>query len=355
MKILRIVGIAIIILFIGALVLLPSNLDVKVEKTINTPLETVYYQIGLIPNWVRWSPWELADSTRLYDFKQGDSQTLIGGKGEWTTLLPNSSDGRYEVVDAKINEYVVIDVYIYKVSKEHKSYRFKFNFESVVSETGSPQTKVTWTMTDTAAFFKIQDRIQIPALVETFTKQFEEGLSNLETFAHEQEVFQRFQRVDIQPNLMSYFIYIEVEVEPTLSSIEESFNKVAKEVFDFTVKEKIRFREPPLIRFPKWDFKNNKATAQYGFGITPEQKNQIEGKLPKNMQITDIAAPILVDATLIMPKENLEYYNQNLLEYIKLKKLNVVGDMMLRFMHNPADPNMPKHINMMYPVIQPAK
>ena len=51
MKILRIVGIAIILLFIGALVLLPSNLDVKVEKNINTPLETVYYQVVLIPNW----------------------------------------------------------------------------------------------------------------------------------------------------------------------------------------------------------------------------------------------------------------------------------------------------------------
>ena len=355
MKILRIVGIAIILLFIGALVLLPSNLDVKVEKNINTPLETVYYQVVLIPNWLKWSPWELSDSTRLFDFKQGDSETLIGGKGEWTTLLPNSSDGRYEVVDAKKNEYVVVDVYIYKVSKEYRSYQFKFNFENVVGETGNPQTKVTWTMTDTAGFFKIQERIQVPALIESFTKHFEEGLSNLEIFAHEQEIFHRFQRVDISPNMMNYFIYSEVEIEPNISAIEKSFNKLAKPVFDFATKEKIQFREPPVIKFSKLDFKNNKAIAQFGFGINPEQKVKLEKILPNNMKIVDVASPLLVNATIIMPKESIEYFSQNLLEYVKLKKFKLIGDMMIRIMYNVDDPNMPKHFVMTYPVLPPEK
>lgn len=350
MKILRIVGVIIVLLFIGALVLLPRNLDVKAEKVIDVPVETVFPLIAGIPNWLRWSPWELADSTRLFDFTQGDSQSYIGGKGVWTTLLPNSSDGRYEVVDTKVNQYVVVDVYFDKVSKDERAYRFRFDLV-VVTETGQPQTKVTWTMTDTADFFKIQDRIQIPGMIEGLKKQFEEGLENLSKLSAEEDLFLKFPRIDLQPNLMTYMIYSEIETEPMFENIDKYFTANARPIFDFIDGLKLRFREPPVVRIPVWDTKSNKAVLQYGFVITPEQKNQIESILPKNMKIADIASPGLMNATIIMPDKPFSYYDNNLVDYIKLKKFNIVGDRILRIMHNPDMPTMPKHYVLMYPII----
>jgi len=350
MKISKIIGIAIILLFLGVLVLMPSNLDVKVEKTIETPLETVYYQVVRLPEWLGWSPWEKADSTRLHEFKQGNAETYIGGVAEWTTLLPNSSDGRYEVVDAKFGEYVVVDVYIYKASKDEKSYTFKFQFEPA-NETGQPGTKVTWSMTDTANFFKINERMQIPALVEQFTQQFEEGLDNLVKYAHEMELFNVFPRLDIQPNNMSYFLYSEIETEADRSILEKNYNIVARKVFEFTMEQKLQFREPPLIKIPLWDVKNNKARIQYGFVLTPIQKEKIEPILPADMKIDDISSPILISAELTMPEKPIEYYNDKLLEYIEYKGYQVVGDRMERYMSNPDIPHMPKHIVLLYPLI----
>ena len=73
------------------------------------------------------------------------------------------------------------------------------------------------------------------------------------------------------------------------------------------------------------------------------------------MKIVDVASPLLVNATIIMPKESIEYFSQNLLEYVKLKKFKLIGDMMIRIMYNVDDPNMPKHFVMTYPVLPPEK
>lgn len=350
MKILRITAIAVVLIFIGALVIMPRNMDVEVEREIDIPVETVYRQVVFLQNWIEWSPWALADSTILFDYKQGNTENFIGGEAEWSTLLPNSSDGKYVVVDAKLNEYVEVDVYIYKVSKEEKSYTFKFEFESQ-GEVGASSTKVKWSMSDTASFFKIQERISIPALVEEFTKQFKEGLENLSKFSREMELYDAFPRLDIQENKMTHFLYIEVEGEAKREDIEKNYTKLAKEVFEFTMQQKLQFREPPLIKIPLWDEKNNKSILQYGFSISPEQRDQIEDILPENMKVEDIASPRLIVAELFIPDKPIDFYYEKLHEYIEFKNLSIVGDRLERYMSNPDVPNMPKHIIIMYPVM----
>lgn len=350
MKFVKIIGITFVLLVIGALVILPSNLDVQVEREIDVPVETVYEQVLMLPNWIEWSPWDLSDSTRLHDFKQGHFESNIGGSLEWSTLLPNSSDGRYEVVDARRNEFIIIDVYIYKASKEEKSYRFKFEFEAL-GEVGATSTKIKWSMTDTAGFMKIQERIQIPGLVDQFTKQFEEGLDNLEKFSKEMDLVMLFPRLDLQPNNMSHFLYYEIEGEAKREEIEKNYTTYARKVFDYTFQQKLKFREPPLIKIPLWDTENNKSRIQFGFAISAEQKDQIEDSLPEGMKIDDIASPILISAELVMPEMPVSEYYKKLNEYIKLKNFTIVGDRMERYMSNPDEPNMPVHIIIMYPLI----
>lgn len=352
MKAAKILGIAFVISVIGALILLPSSLDVKEERVINIKKDVVFTIVWNMQNWTGWSPWDLNDSTRLHSYFQGDVETRIGGYDEFTTTLPQFSNGKHVIVDAKPTDYVVIDVYIDKVSTEEPVYQFRFDFEEI-TEVGEPGTKVTWTLiSENANFLNIQDRIRIPQLNQDFSKLFQEGLENIAKFGKEYEIFIQFQRFDITPNMMKHAIVKEIQTTTDRDSIEHNFNIVGKEVFNFILESNIRLREPPVIIYPEWDVTNNKAKVQYGFVITDNQKANVIDKLPEGLKIVDIGSPGLVTLDILPHEHPIDYYQYLLETYLEIKEVDIVGPRIERYMNNLEVKSMPTHLIMMYPIIK---
>jgi len=354
MKIAKVLGIIFVLMVIGALVLLPKTIDVKVEKEIDIKVDVAFTLIWNMQNWTAWSPWDKMDSTRLHSYIQGDANTRIGGEDQFTTLMPEYSNGKHVIVDAKINEYIVMDVYLDKMSMEEPVYRYRFDFEPS-SEVGGVGTKVTWSMTDTANFFKIQERILTISINEQFTKLFNEGLDNLVSIAKEKEIFFQFQRFDIQPNNMSSAVVSEVNTSTDRDSIEYYYSVVGKRVFEFIQQNNIRLMEPPIIIYPKWDKVNKVATVQYGFTISANQKASIIDKLPKELKIVDIGSPLLATNDVLPHQNDIEFYYDLVNKYLAIKKFDIVGPRMERYMSNPEIPQMPRHVVIMYPIIQSGK
>lgn len=354
MKIARVIAIVFVLTVIGALVLLPKTIDVKVEKDLDVNVDVAYTLIWNMQNWVGWSPWDKMDSTRLHSYIQGNANTRIGGEDQFTTLMPEYSNGKHVIVDAKINEYIVMDVYLDKVSMDEPVYTYRFDFQPS-SEVGGKGTKVTWSMTDTANFLAIQDRMRIPELNENFSKVFNEGLENLVSFAKEQEIYLQFQRFDFQPNNMVNALVGEVTTTTERDSIEYYYSRIGKSVFEFLQKNNIRLMEPPLLIYPNWDVKNNIATVQFGFSITANQKASLIDKLPKEFKIVDVGSPMLATNDVLPHDHEIEFYYDLMEKYMAIKKFDIVGPRMERYMSNPEIPGMPRHVVIMYPIIQSGK
>ncbi len=351
MKAIRILGIAFIIVVLGALILLPSTIEVKEDKVINVKKDVVFTLVWNMQYWQGWSPWDLNDSTRLHSYKQGDVVTRIGGVDEFTTTLPQYSNGKHVIVDSKPNDYVVFDVYVDKVSTEEPVYQFRFDFEET-SEVGEAGVKVTWTMTsDKANFLNIQDRIRIPQMNEDFSKLFQDGLDNLEKFAIDQEVFTQFQRYEVVQNAMKHALVKEIEITTDRDSIEHYHGILGREVYKVIEENQIRNMEPPLIIYPKWDVANNKATVQYGFAISSNQKANLMDKLPDGIKVVDIDSPGLVSIDIVPEEHPIDYYQYLLEKYLKMNNVEIIGPRMERYMNNLEVEFMPTHLIMMYPII----
>lgn len=351
MKIVKFLGIAFILFVIGALILLPRAIDVKEEKVIDANLEVTYTLVWNMQNWIGWYPNYLKDSTVLHSYTQGNVETRIGHIDEFSTTLPNMSSGKHVIVDAAIDKYIIIDVYFDKVSKDEPIYRYRFDFEPASEVGGDGKTKVTWSMTDTAKFLAIQERLLASALNEDLSKMFKEGLENLYNYAEEQELFFQFQRYDVQPNMMNNALIYEVETTTDRDSIEHHYAIAGRKVFELLQQEGIRIMEPPLLIYPKWDTVNNKATVQYGFSITSNQKANLEGKLPEYLKIVDVGSPGLATVDVLPHDKPIEHYYDVLEKYLDLKNVDIVGPRMERYMSNPEIPNMPRHVVIMFPIM----
>jgi hypothetical protein len=350
MKIAKILGIAFILMVLGALILLPRAIDVKVEKTLDVEKDVAYTLIWNMQNWVAWSPWDKMDSTRKHSYVQGNVKNRIGGEDRFTTSMPENSNGKHVIVDAKVNEYVIMDVYLDKVSMEEPVYRYRFDFESV-SEVGGKGTKVTWSLTDTAGFFKIQERFLSMYLNENLSKLFTEGLDNLYEYSKEQEILLQFPRFDIQPNQMMNAIVTEISTSAERDSIEYYRNKIGKNIFNFLKQNSIILRDPPVIIYPEWDKINNKTTMQIGFTISPNQKLDLLEKLPENLKIVDVGSPLITTVEVLPDGKDVEYYYDLLEKYLKMKNFDIIGPRMEVYLGNIDVPGMPKHIILMYPII----
>jgi hypothetical protein len=352
MKAVRIIGIAFVITVLGALILLPSSLDVKEDRVIGVKRETVYLMVWNMQFWTGWSPWDLSDSTRLHSYIQGDTYSRIGAEDQFTTTLSQYSNGRHVIIDAKPDDYIIIDVYLDKVSIDEPVYQFRFDFEEI-TEVGEPGTKVTWTLiSEKANFLNIQDRIRIPQLNEDFSKLFQEGLANLENFSKEQEIYLQFQRFNLMPNGMKHAIVKEIQITTDRDSIEYYFNIVGKEVFNFILENNFRLKEPPVIIYPEWDVTNNKATVQYGFIINDNQKSIVMDKLPDGLKIVDVGSPGLVSIDILPHEHPIDYYQYLFEKYLELKEVDIVGPRIERYMNNLEIKSMPTHLIMMYPIMK---
>jgi len=108
-KVLRFIGILILILFVGYLILCvtsPAELNIERSTTINAPKAVVWNQMVNLKNYENWSPWLEQDSTIKSVITGPDGQP--GNKSEWTSTNSGSGNMTITSVDGYTMYYDLV-------------------------------------------------------------------------------------------------------------------------------------------------------------------------------------------------------------------------------------------------------
>lgn len=111
MKILKVLGIIILvigILFLGALVIAPSDAHFEKEITINAPAKVVFTEVNNMKTFNTWSPWYKMDPDAEYLW-EGPSLG-VGAKQIWYSENQYVGNGYMMVSESKPNEYVALEM-----------------------------------------------------------------------------------------------------------------------------------------------------------------------------------------------------------------------------------------------------
>jgi hypothetical protein len=177
-KFLKIFGIIIgslILLYVIACFIGPSELKATRSISINAPASEVFVQVGDFSNWSKWSMWSQRDKNMQSTFA-GDPM-MVHHNWTWTSTEGN---GQQEITSVIINEEIKSDLLFEGFSDPNKS-TFTFK-ESGSNEDGAMPcanctTEVTWSMD----FGKIPFPFRGMMLMfqGSVLSDFENGLANL--------------------------------------------------------------------------------------------------------------------------------------------------------------------------------
>lgn len=105
-KVLRFIGILILILFVGYLILCatsPAEVNIERSTTINAPKAVVWNQMVNLKNYEHWSPWLEQDPSIVTEYSGPDGQ--VGNKSEWTSKNSGSGNMTITAVDGYTMNY----------------------------------------------------------------------------------------------------------------------------------------------------------------------------------------------------------------------------------------------------------
>ena len=144
MKILKVIGVILVILIGGYLVaaiVAPSSLVVERSIVIDAPASQVYPNVVCFKNWEPWNPWDAMDSTNTNSYS--GEECGVGAIYAWEGKQTGS--GSQEIVEVRENEYIKATLLFTGVEEPQVSEWF---FEE--TEEG---TKVTWNYIGTEVSF----------------------------------------------------------------------------------------------------------------------------------------------------------------------------------------------------------
>ena len=107
MKILKIVGVVLVVLIVVALAYASMQKGAgELERTvvIERPAEMVYSQVSNLKNFNNWSPWFTIDPETVYSYEGPESG--VGAKMSWKSDHPDVGEGSQWITGAKENEEV---------------------------------------------------------------------------------------------------------------------------------------------------------------------------------------------------------------------------------------------------------
>lgn len=177
MKILKKIGIAILVLIVLVLVValvMPKEYTVEREVVINKPLEEVFAYARQLKNQDKYSVWNMGDLNKKQTFKGTDG--TVGFVNTWNG---NDEVGEGEQEITGIDENKRIDVQV----------RFKRPFESIMDgytlteSTGPATTKVVWGCTGVSSY---PMNIMNPLMDGMLGKDIQQNLDNMKAQIEQQ-------------------------------------------------------------------------------------------------------------------------------------------------------------------------
>ncbi len=188
MKVLKILGILILLLVVGVavwLVTLPGTYSVERTALIEAPASYAYDQVADFRNWDSWSPWEKKDPNMSRSY-EGPEQG-VGAIYKWSGN-DSVGTGSLEVVEAVPNERIEMKL------------RFEKPFESrsdntMLFEDEDGYTRVTWIDSGSLPFYL---RMLGPEMDGMMGPDFEKGLADLKQYSERTYMADLQSQVDIQ-------------------------------------------------------------------------------------------------------------------------------------------------------------
>ncbi len=257
MKVLKFIGILILVLVAGYLILClmgDKEMNVESKTTINAPKAVVWEQVTRFANWDNWSAFKEMDSTIVSDIKgtdgtAGSSYHFKGkqsGEGTATNMGMTADEMKYEMdfvspLPAKADGY-------YKIT-----------------DAGDGKTNVVWTFHENVSFIQ-RGLFVILGGTKMLKKNFDRGLELLKNYseAHKGDMAATA-AYDVQE--VPYASHIYAGVRKTLTWAEmDAFFKSSYEMLGKALGARIAGPASNLVYM--WDEKNMKADMMAAFPVT---------------------------------------------------------------------------------------
>lgn len=254
-KVLRFLGILILILAVGYLVLClvtPAEFVMDRKTTINAPKALVWEQMVKFNNWTNWSPWEEMDSTMKWEVTGTD-----GEKGSVYHWYGSANSGEGEITNTGVeNGKMTYDMHFIKPMEGRPK-----GFVQVQGEDG--KVEATWHFEDNVDFFK-------RGLTALFAKgmmqaSFDRGLKLLKTYSEE--------HANDVPGGSTFNIEETQFAARTYAGIRKVINWADMMKFYSDTYEAMgkalgsRIAGPPSDIVYKWDETNQQADMHVGFPV----------------------------------------------------------------------------------------
>jgi hypothetical protein len=175
------IGVGVVLLVLIAVIMTrPATFRIERTATILAPANVVFPLVNDFHNWERWSPWEKRDPTM-----QKMHEGAPAGAGAMYSWIGNNDvgEGKMTILESKPDEMISMKLDFLKPMKATNMTQFSFKPEG-------DNTQVTWAMSGennfiSKAFSLVMDMDKLVG------KDFEEGLSNLNTVAQAEAKKQR--------------------------------------------------------------------------------------------------------------------------------------------------------------------
>jgi uncharacterized protein YndB with AHSA1/START domain len=106
---------AFFVVFVGGGYILPNEVTVQRQATINAPPEKVYALVANYKRFQEWSPWADLDPATTYAFD--GPQSGVGQKMSWASNNPNVGKGSQVITEATENSHLGVDLDLGQMGK----------------------------------------------------------------------------------------------------------------------------------------------------------------------------------------------------------------------------------------------
>ena len=163
--------IAVIVVFVGIVLVQPSSYEVVRATTITAPAAVPYALVSDFKKWPDWSPWEELDPT-MQKTITGEAAT-VGSKYHWNSPKDDVGEGEMIITAITPEKSIAFDLNFIKPFAANNKTTFAF-------ETKGNVTEVIWKMTGPKNF--MMKAVMLFMDVEGMVgKDFEKGLAKIKT------------------------------------------------------------------------------------------------------------------------------------------------------------------------------
>ncbi len=172
MKILKVIGIIIVVIVVGiglTGMMLSGEAQIERSTVINAPVEKVFNEVNTFNNIFEWSPWTKLDPDMKTEFS--GPEYGVGAKYSWQSDDPNVGNGTQELLESRENEYVKTQM-TFDMPGEY--------FAEFILAPEGEGTKVTWTYQGKTSQFMM--KFFMLGIDGFLGPQYEQGLADLKTY-----------------------------------------------------------------------------------------------------------------------------------------------------------------------------